>query len=85
MNILLNTYVLQCVLYASERSYFQIYGALQIQIIIIIISGCRVNSDLVSHNWTVDDLKENNVANVNSRKSGTSSFRARTSKRCPCT
>ena len=30
-------YVLQCILCASERKYFRIYGALQINIIIIIL------------------------------------------------
>ena len=35
MNIL-NMCVLRCILRASERNFFRIYGALQIQIIIII-------------------------------------------------
>ena len=33
-----NMYVSQCILCASERKCFRIYGALQIKIIIIIIS-----------------------------------------------
>ncbi len=36
MNIL-NMCVLQCILCASERKFFRIYGALQIKVIIIII------------------------------------------------
>ena len=34
---MLNMYVMHCILSASERTYFRIYGALQITIIIIII------------------------------------------------
>ena len=34
MNIL-NMYVLQCILCASGRKYFRIYGALQIQLLLL--------------------------------------------------
>ena len=57
MNIF-NMYVLQCILCASERNSFQIYGAIQIKIIIII------HCDNIMKLYKYIRMKDKNHVNV---------------------